>query len=116
MIKDSGVVSHVVGCNTIPLQERMGEDGHPALSFNEGNHKGGAAGKELLEPSLLVGKQVRGFLPEHIEYIGVGGIFAGKHAKRYLEIGASGFQCGTSYYEYGERIFSDILGELVELA
>lgn len=115
-INHSGTVSHVVACNTIPNEEDMGEDGHPALSFNIENHKGGRAGKMLFQHSLMVCDQVRRMLHEKIELVGVGGIFTGAAAKRYLDGDCSGFQCATAYVEQGERLFSNLLGELVDLA
>lgn len=113
-IKASGIVSRIVGVNTIPNQERKAEDGSPALSFNNGNHVGGLAGSAIAERSLDVMSDVIGFFGGLMEITSVGGIATGEDVMGRLELGATGIQCATAYVETGPRLFSDLFTELAE--
>lgn len=106
---DVGCVSSVVGVNTMPNQERQAHDGHPALSFEDGNHKGGGAGSMIRKTSLQFQELACAYLPKSVDYITVGGISTGKDVFSRLRLGAKGFQCGTEYLERGGKIFSDLI-------
>lgn len=115
----SGIVSEIVASNTIPDQDLLLEDGTHALAFTVGDdpkvrHVGGVAGAPLKKLSLEIVGMMRLWLPKDIRIIGCGGIFTGSDAYAYLEEGAVGFECGTAYTQYGAKIFSDIVGQLVE--
>jgi dihydroorotate dehydrogenase (fumarate) len=103
-------VGKVIACNTIPNREPKDHAGRYAISFNGGNHKGGlAGGTEMRHTSLEVCKWMRGNLPDSIDVYGVGGIWNGDHALQYLSLDMSGIQLGTSYYERGPRVVSEVL-------
>jgi dihydroorotate dehydrogenase (fumarate) len=113
--RESRIVNKVIGCNTIPNRDPRDETGRYAISFNAGNHKGGlAGGLEMRRDSLQVCKWMRGNLPDSIEVCGVGGISEGKHAQQYLDIGVSGIQIGTAYFERGPRVVSEVFEGITE--
>lgn len=120
IIRRSTVVTEIVAVNTLPGQVVAFEDGPYALNYypqdsDELRHDGGLAGAPLKVHGLRVVRMLKEFLPS-MPIIGVGGIFTGADAKEYLDAGATGFECGTSYYNFeNPRIFSDILNELVSL-
>ncbi len=107
-------VEQLVCCNTIPDQERLREDGKPALSFRsseedtEVKHKGGLAGSAIVEESLYVASEMMRLLPNALVH-GSGGIFDGEAAGRYFDIGCAGIFSTTGYLEYREALFVDIL-------
>lgn len=115
MFGDVHCVGNVVGTNTIPNQERLGYDGNPALSFNDGNHLGGLAGSALYTESLRVHRKMREHLPKSVGYVAVGGLSRGGGVYTHLKLGAVGFRSGTGYYEEGPRVFTPILKELSEV-
>lgn len=115
VIKASKIVSQVTACNTIPNQSGKRVDGKQALAFrSDENDKdvknvGGLAGSGCIEANVHTVKYLRPLLPAEIKIIGCGGIFTGGDVRRYLSAGADGFQCTTSYLEYREPVFTDIL-------
>jgi dihydroorotate dehydrogenase len=113
VIDESEIVSTIVVSNTIPNQNRLRENGLPALTFNDGNHQGGLAGKALISRSLETLGNFTTLLPNH-SFIGVGGIFTGQDALQYWRRGVDGFQCGTAFIEFGPQLFSDIYTQLAE--
>jgi len=119
-MRNSGI-EYVVCSNTIPGRQRKREDGADALAFRtsaedpEKKHAGGMAGSVALEESVWMTKHLRKLLPPAVQILGCGGIFTGADAYRYIEAGASGFQCTTACVEFGNQIFTDILMELVDL-
>jgi dihydroorotate dehydrogenase len=121
-INRSTVITEVVPINTLPGQRMMLPDGKDALTYlppgvsKEFKHEGGLAGAALREHGLRVVKGLRELLHQNTRIIGVGGIFTGAHAGEYLDSGADGFMCATSFIEYGVGIFTDILRELPQLA
>lgn len=121
VISASRIVTEVVAVNTLPEQELTKEDGSPALSYvpqgaNEMRHKGGLAGAPLLQEGVRVVQTLKEHLVFGHPIIGVGGIFSGEDAKKYIDAGASGFEVGTAYYNHeDESIFSDIAVELAQL-
>lgn len=111
----SPAVECAVVANTVPNQNRLREEGNKrALNFNDGQHMGGLAGSAVLDTSSTIAGTVRDILHRN-SIIGVGGIFTGQDAMKYLRKGAVGFQCATGYIEYGSKIFSDILEELADM-
>ncbi|TSC68565.1 MAG: dihydroorotate dehydrogenase (fumarate) [Parcubacteria group bacterium Gr01-1014_56] len=115
VILDYPFISHIVATNTIPNQERLREDGRPAVSFDSGKHLGGLAGDPIRNETHRVIDTLRDLLPEQ-NFTAVGGIFTGVHALGYLEKDNTvGFQSATGYIEYGPKLFSDIFQELSEL-
>jgi dihydroorotate dehydrogenase (fumarate) len=108
-------VTNIVVSNTIPNEKGTTVDGKPALSFNSNNNElGGKAGKALRVYLLDIIPRIDLMLPRSGPKIkAVGGIFDGTDIKAYANIGASSFQVGTAYLEYGNKIFSGILYELV---
>lgn len=107
--------------NTIPDQERLREDGKPALAFRSNDqdtvvkHKGGLAGSAVKKANTAMVRALRLLLPEQFRITGVGGIFDAADAYEYLEAGASAFQCTTGYIEYGNRVFESILPGLSDM-
>lgn len=109
-------VSEIVACNTIPDQDLLLEDGSHALAFKVGEdstirHLGGLAGEPLRPHSLRILSQLQLWLPR-VPIIGCGGIFTSDHALEYIEHGASGFEVGTAYAEFGARVFDEIVAGL----
>lgn len=124
VIVESGIVTEIVAVNTLPNQTMEKEDGSQALNFippggSEKIHVGGLAGAPLFPEMLRVVRKLRELLPSQIRVIAVGGIFSGADALEPLQLGAAGFECATAYLTHGTpnpRVFSDIVGELAELA
>lgn len=108
----------VVCSNTIPQQQRKKEDGTEALRFKSSEsdkdylHSGGLAGSAALEGGVRMVAHMKELLHPSIGIIGLGGIFSGADAKRYLDAGATGFQSTTGCLEYGYQLFTDIIMEL----
>ncbi len=116
VIVEHPFVSCIVATNTFPNQERLREDGGPAISFNGGNHRGGLAGVSLQGSACRVIDILREEKTSDHAVIAAGGIFTGADALKYLAKGnVVGFQCATAYLEYGPGIFSTILQEIMDL-
>ena len=126
-IAESGIVSSVVGVNTLPGQ-RMLINGKSALRFRAADARddspwldtGGGAGAMLRSDSLRVVRYLRAHLPAEISIIAVGGIMSGADVVNALEAGACGFQCATAYLEGdGPHAINRILeefGALIEMS
>ncbi len=117
VIEDSGIVGEVIVSNTLPNQVGEHENGKPVLAWRESEdalvkHMGGMSGAELLPLSEETGTALYSMLPRSIRFTGCGGIFTGEDANRYLNFGASGLAVGTAFFEYGPRVFSDIIAGL----
>lgn len=104
-------VRAVVFSNTLPNVIFRGEDGKTATSPNDG--KAGLSGPIVKEISLSLIKQARRILPKAIDVIGSGGILTGDDVVDYLEAGASGIQCtsGPFWYGDGPRFFVNLVNE-----
>jgi len=46
-----------------------------------------------------------------VDIIGVGGIFTGEHAREYIDAGCTGVQIGTALYQFGPRVFEEIVAD-----
>ena len=117
---ESNIVCEIVGCNTIPDQDLLLEDGTHALSFmTDGDdtvkHVGGLSGKPLYTESLAIAGMLRTWLPNSIRVVAAGGIFTGTDAQGYLDKGAAGFECAAALMVYGPKIFGDIAQELANM-
>ena len=114
-------VEEVTLSNTVPDAQGLRVDGKPALAFRSDDadhhikHRGGLAGAAVLKPNLVFVSRMKQLLGEDISVIACGGIFTGADAVRYIEAGACGIQCTTSYLEFKEQIFVDILMQLSDL-
>jgi dihydroorotate dehydrogenase len=101
----------LVCCNTKPDQYDTRVDGKPALAFRssegeEMRHTGGLAGSRVLDDNAWVARVMRSYSSAAI--IGVGGVFTGADAERYL-LNCIGIQSTTGYLEFGEQLFVDML-------
>jgi dihydroorotate dehydrogenase (fumarate) len=88
---DSGIVSGVVTCNTLPGSMMFDDKGKSVLATEEGGLSGPA-----LRPLAL--GQVAAFrreLPKNIAVIGVGGIETKAHVSQFLRAGANAVQAAT---------------------
>lgn len=113
VIGASKVVKVVTAVNTFPN----------AFSYNgakpritPGGGLAGFAGPAMKPIGLGQVRQLREFLPERIQIIGVGGITHGKDIQEYQESGAVAVQVATTYLERHEQVFGSLLGELLEVA
>ena len=109
-------VRSVVATNTLPNQEPKKADGTDALHFTVPNvegvqNMGGMAGRGVKDASLFTVRELRKLLPQDVRIIGCGGIFNGQDVIDYYNVGASGVQIGTAFWEYGGKIFSDVVQE-----
>ena len=111
-IADCYGISEVVAINTFPNAFSFNEYGRPSIT---GNGLAGLGGKPLKWIGLGHVQQLRGWLPDTMGIIGVGGVFSGQDMADYLSVGANGVQVGTAAYAYGFGVFQDILGEYVGL-
>lgn len=103
----SGGISEVVSCNTLALSTPT-VDGKLVLSMPAG----GKSGPKLKPWSLMQVRALRTALLDNIDIIGVGGIRSGADVSEYLDAGASGVQVGTHFFQYGARVFGEIIQEL----
>ncbi|QSH39303.1 hypothetical protein JXR01_03310 [Candidatus Kaiserbacteria bacterium] len=99
-------VQEIVSCNTLGGVSTV-IDGEKILSVSEG----GKSGPAIKEWSKLQVRSLVDALPQH-RIIGVGGIQSAVDVREYLNAGASGVQIGTHFFQFGPRVFEDILGDL----
>ncbi len=117
---ESGIVTCVIGSNTVPDRDVLGKDGNHLLAFTAGDdptirHRGGASGTPHLDLGVSVVEVLCENLPHHITVIGCLGIATGDDAFRYLTAGAREFQCAAAYMRFGPGVMDDILARLAEL-
>ena len=110
VISASQVAKAVTTINTFPN----------AFSYNgtrpqitPGGGLAGFAGLALKPIGLGQVRQLREILPEHIQIIGVGGIIGGRDVLEYRDSGADGVQVATAYLGRHERIFSELLDDIL---
>jgi dihydroorotate dehydrogenase (fumarate) len=113
-------VREITAINTLPEQHLLLEDGTEALGYippnsSEVRHTGGLGGKALTKDAIRTLKVMRATFLSSMRVNSTGGIFTGRDVKERLDAKASGFMCATAYLEYGPKIFSTIVQELVEL-
>lgn len=110
-------VAQMVCCNAKADQEGTRVGGEPALAFRTDEtdrvvkHKGGLGGTGVSFVNKRCAEILHEYMP-HARILGIGGIFTGADAERYLEVGCCGFQSTTGYLEYGGKVFVDILMHL----
>jgi len=109
----SGIVSHVVGVNTIPNQTFTNPDGTQGLDYigEDGSryHTGGRAGAPIKDERRRVQAAFKKVLPTNIGFIAVGGIWTAEDVLESYREGAYCAQCATALLEtppYG-RIFHE---------
>ncbi len=113
VIAESKLVKAVTAINTFPNAFSFDESGKPRITPAGG--LAGLAGPALKPIGLGQVKQLRDLLPERIQIIGVGGITKGQDVLDYLRAGADAVQVATAFMDRGPKVFSELLGELVEL-
>jgi dihydroorotate dehydrogenase (fumarate) len=102
---DSGIVSGVVTCNTLPGSMMFDDKGKSVLAAEEGGLSGPA-----LRPLAL--GQVAAFrreLPKNIAVIGVGGIETKAHVSQFLRAGANAVQAATLIVRDGHEAINRLL-------
>jgi dihydroorotate dehydrogenase (fumarate) len=110
IIKSYRMVKSVTAINTFP--NALEYNGlKPAITFGSG--LAGLSGPALRPIALGEVQQLRPLLPDSTQIIGVGGITRGSDIWKFLNLGASAVQIATRYLDKGERIFSDLLEDLV---
>lgn len=107
-IGERDCVNAVVSCNTHGGHAPpRGPDGAPVISMPAA----GKSGRWLRNWSLAQNRAVDRML-RHVPRIGVGGIYTGRDLEDYRLAGVRGVQIGTAFFQYGPRIFSDVLQEV----
>lgn len=101
-------IDEVVTCNTFPNALAF-EKGKLVIS---GKGYGGLAGYPLKHIMLGQVAQFKEHLDEIIDVVGVGDIQSGQDIKEAIDVGASGIQVGTAYFETDNpSFFGDIAGQ-----
>ena len=113
VIAESKLVKAVTAVNTFPNAFSFDETGKPRIT--PGGGLAGLAGPALMPIGLGQVRQLRDLLPKRIDIIGVGGITKGQDILDYLRAGAKAVQIATAFMDRGARVFSEILGEFVDL-
>ncbi|MEX0587170.1 MAG: dihydroorotate dehydrogenase [Patescibacteria group bacterium] len=112
VLSRSKIIKAVTAVNTFP--NALGYAGEePVISAGDGF--AGLGGPALKPIGLGQVRQLRRLLPDYIQIIGVGGITHGQDIWEYLKSGAAATQVATAYLERQERVFSALLGELLEI-
>ncbi|MEK7628250.1 MAG: dihydroorotate dehydrogenase [Patescibacteria group bacterium] len=105
------IVDAVVATNTLPNGIAYW-GGKPVIS---GNGLAGVSGKVLKPVALGQVAQLRAALPGRVRVVGVGGISCGADVRDMVRAGAAAVQVGTHFFQYGPKVFGEILSEaLVE--
>lgn len=104
----------VTTCNTFPNAYLSNSSGQPVL----GPTYGGMSGAGLKPIALGQVRQLRAWLPEHIDIIGVGGVRTTRDVIDFLEAGATAVQATTAYMDANEDpgVYSDVLRDIMEYA
>jgi len=112
-LKRSQVAKVVTAVNCFPNAIALDDIGRPRT--DPGNGLAGLGGKAMLGIGQGQVKQLRQYLPDLTQIIGVGGVSSGRHILDYKRAGASIVQINTAYSDRGEQIFGEILTEYVNL-
>lgn len=112
VIKESGIVKAVTTMNTFPNALLYDEEGKPRINSSDG--LAGLGGPAIKPIGLGQVKQWRNILPPEISIIGVGGITTAQDIFDYQHAGAAVFQVATAFFERGQKVFEDLLAELIE--
>lgn len=114
-------VAQVIGASKLAKAVTTVNTFPNAFSYNgtkpritPGGGLAGFAGPAMKPIGLGQVRQLREFLPERIQIIGVGGITHGKDIQEYRQSGAVATQVATAYLERHEQVFSSLLSELLE--
>lgn len=110
VIGRSKLVKAVVSMNTFPNAFAYNESGKPLIT--PGGGLSGLAGPAIKPIGLGQIKQLRAFLPDRIDLIGVGGIVTAEDILDYLRAGAKAVQVATIFLDRGVEIFTEFLFDL----
>lgn len=110
VIERSELVKAVVSMNTFPNAFAYDESGKPLIT--PGGGLSGLAGPAIKPIGLGQIKQLRAFLPDRIDLVGVGGIVTAEDILDYLRVGAKAVQVATIFLDRGVEIFNELLFEL----
>ncbi len=106
------VVKIVTGSNTFANALVYNKQMKPVIDVPQG--LAGLAGPGMKQIALGQVRQFRTHLPGDVQVIGVGGITCAQDVWEYIVSGAAAVQVATAYLERGERVFGEILAELVD--
>jgi len=113
MLNGHKMINVVTTSNTFPNALSYTHDGKyaisPTLEF------AGMGGPALKPITLGQIKQLKSYLREDIEIIGVGGIQNGQDVADYLTTGANAIQIATAYFDRGYGVFGEILDGFINL-
>lgn len=93
--------------NTVPDVVPPVIDGKRVISMETA----GKSGPALLEESVGQVSTFVSLFNDDLEVFGVGGITSGAGVQRYVKAGARGVQVGTHFFQFGAKVFSEILQE-----
>ena len=121
VLRERSTVREVIGVNTMPNQkpavDKRGKE-HLAWRESEGaqtKHTGGMSGSSLRFDSARVQQGLQPLIPG-IRYISCGGISDGRILAGRLKLGADGVAIGTTFFERGAKVFSNLLEEAADLS
>lgn len=104
-------VDAIVTANTIPDAIPPVVDGRPVI--NPAMKTAGMSGP-VLRPIVAENLRTLATLHPRTPLIAAGGIRSGEDMRAYARAGASGFQVGTHFFQYGEKVFSELLTEYLD--
>jgi dihydroorotate dehydrogenase len=107
-IDSVGIGDTLVVGNTLPVDTPI-IDGKPLVSMP----KCGMSGTALRPYSIGMIQRIRSLQP-HRRIYGAGGIHNGPSASEFLELDVTGIQIGQHYFQYGPRVFGEILQQIPE--
>lgn len=118
VVRVTNVVTEVVAANT-EGNVRFLRNGVDRIAFrppgsSEVKYTGGRGGRPNHQLVVRMADRLVRLLPNKVRVIGVTGIFEAETALDFINVGASGFECGTACQQFGPRIFRDIVQELPE--
>lgn len=113
VLKDTPLVKAVTAVNTFPNAFAVDPSGTSWITFADGF--AGLAGTALKPIGLGQVKQLRSWLPNNVDIIGVGGISRGRDIVDYLSCGAKAVQIATALLERGPNVFSTMLSEYIDI-
>ncbi len=108
LTKLSECVPTIVSTNTVGgVSTYIQSEGRQVLTMSHA----GKSGPEINPWSLLQAKKFVEALPKQ-KIIGVGGIRSGSDAFEFIQAECSGFQIGTHFFQYGPRVFEEIISQV----
>lgn len=104
----SECVPTIVSTNTVGgVSTYIRSEGRQVLAMS----LAGKSGPAIKPWSLLQARKLVEALPKQ-EVVGVGGIRAGSGALEFIQVGCSGWQVGTHFFQYGHGVFGEIISQI----